>query len=343
MKNRLRKLCRYLPWLLLLLGIDAISALLLWIADINSFFILAPLILIMTVLIFVSIAFILDRAEQKKEQAFEAFLNNPDKWQEENLLKAASVSDSDSIRKLGEVLREKQEACQKADAEAEDYEEYVEAWAHEIKTPLSLLTMILDNQSDVIPASTNFKLDYIRNQIQEQISQILYYARLKSAHKSYLFEFVDLRMCMEEILEDYRMLLEEKQFLICEQLFHTEVFTDRRGIQFLLSQIISNAIKYSSDHPKLTIILEQSEAEETDILRIRDNGIGVKACDLPYIFQKGFTGDSENHRNKATGMGLYLSKKMADDLNIRLEVWSEWGKGFEISMFFPKIKKSRSR
>lgn len=59
---------------------------------------------------------------------------------------------------------------------------------------------------------------------------------------------------------------------------------------------------------------------------------------LPYIFQKGFTGDSTDSRKKATGMGLYLTKKMADDLNLQLEAESQWGEGFAISIIFPRVQ-----
>ena len=103
----------------------------------------------------------------------------------------------------------------------------------------------------------------------------------------------------------------------------------------MLGQIVSNSIKYSSDSPMLTISMIHSET--TDVLSVEDNGIGVKKYDLPYIFQKGFTGDSTDSRKKATGIGLYLVKKMADDLNLRLEATSQWGKGFKIVIFFPKL------
>ena len=80
------------------------------------------------------------------------------------------------------------------------------------------------------------------------------------------------------------------------------------------------------------------DSETADILSVEDNGIGVKKYNLPYIFQKGFTGDSTDSRKKATGMGLYLVKKMADDLNLHLEAASQWGKGFKIVIFFPKLR-----
>ena len=78
--------------------------------------------------------------------------------------------------------------------------------------------------------------------------------------------------------------------------------------------------------------------EESEILNIPDNGTGVKSYDLPYIFQKGFTGDSTDSRKKATGMGLYLTKKMAGDLNLKLEAESRWGEGLTISIVFPKVE-----
>lgn len=216
-----------------------------------------------------------------------------------------------------------------------DYEEYVEGWAHEAKTPLSLLTMLLDNRIDEISPSLQTKLDYVRSQLQENVTQMLYYARLKSSTKDYRFEDVNLNDCLGEVLEDYAPLLEEKQFVILNKLQSETVYTDRRGLQFMLGQIVSNSIKYSSDSPMLTISMIHSET--ADVLSVEDNGIGVKKYDLPYIFQKGFTGDSTDSRKKATGIGLYLVKKMADDLNLRLEATSQWGKGFKIVIFFPKL------
>ena len=165
---------------------------------------------------------------------------------------------------------------------------------------------------------------------------MLYYARLKSSTKDYRFEDVNLNDCLGEVLEDYAPLLEEKQFVILNKLQSETVYTDRRGLQFMLGQIVSNAIKYSSDSPMLTISMIHSET--ADVLSVEDNGIGVKKYDLPYIFQKGFTGDSTDSRKKATGIGLYLVKKMADDLNLRLEATSQWGKGFKIVIFFPKLR-----
>ena len=217
-----------------------------------------------------------------------------------------------------------------------DYEEYVEGWAHEAKTPLSLLTMLLDNRGDELAPSLQMKLDYVRSQFQEDVTQILYYARLGSSTKDYRFELVDLEDALNEVLEDYAPLLEEKQFLIEKKnLVGETVYTDRRGFQFMIGQIVSNSIKYSTEEPQLSMSLQHMENE--DIFTIADHGTGVKSYDLPYIFQNGFTGDATDSRKKATGMGLYLTKKMADDLKLKLEAESQWGEGMTMRILFPKV------
>lgn len=217
----------------------------------------------------------------------------------------------------------------------QDYEEYVEGWAHETKTPLSLLTMLLDNRQDELSPELYGKLNYVRSQLQEDVTQMLYYARLKSSTKDYRFQHFCLCDLVEDVLEDYLPLLEEKAFGIQNSLLDEQVFTDSRGLRFILGQIISNSIKYAGADPELCIYVQCLQTET--VLHIQDNGTGVKPCDLPYIFQKGFTGDSTDSQKKATGMGLYLAKKMVDDLNLKLDAHSKWGEGFEIILTFPVV------
>ena len=335
MKQFWRIIERYYPWLLLLLGVDCFCSIILWISDIQAFQTLIGLVVLTSIFLFSAILFVLNKRENTHMELFRDFLSDPTICNEERLLSVISREEGESVRLLASVLQEhKNESSSMADA-LRDYEEYVEGWAHEAKTPLSLLTMLLDNRIDEISPSLQAKLDYVRSQLQENVTQMLYYARLKSSTKDYRFEDVNLNDCLGEVLEDYAPLLEEKQFVILNKLQFETVYTDRRGLQFMLGQIVSNSIKYSSDSPMLTISMIHSET--ADVLSVEDNGIGVKKYDLPYIFQKGFTGDSTDSQKKATGIGLYLVKKMADDLNLRLEATSQWGKGFKIVIFFPKL------
>ena len=231
---------------------------------------------------------------------------------------------------MADTLYQKQAEIGKLNSLLAEYEDYVEKWAHEIKLPLSLLSLLLDNQSDQLPKDTAFKLDYVKNQIQGNVSQILFYYRVKSEKNDFLFEDLDLEECIQDLLENFDPLLKEKNFTIQLENIQGTCYTDQRSFEFILSQILANALKYSSDKPKLSISI--SKDKEHTALIIRDNGCGVKACDLPHIFEKGFTGDSGDTRKKSTGMGLYLVKQLADALKIEITVKSEWMQGFEITL-----------
>lgn len=335
MKNSLKYLLRYTPWLLLLLGVDAFTALLLWLADVQAFYAMMTVIILFTILLFSALCYVLVRLEKRKESVFLDFLNNPDEYHEELLLKTVGQLQKEHILLIGRVLREKQSACISLLEQWNDYEEYVESWAHEVKIPLSLLTLLLDNRREELSSAMAFKLDHIRNRMQESVDQMLFYARLKSTRKDYLFEYIPVHACIEELLDDYRPLLEEKNFRIQFDMSDETVYSDRRGLRFLLGQLISNSIKYCDGQPELHF--QSSHKDNYYVLSVRDNGIGVRSCDLPYIFEKGFTGDSGEDRKKATGMGLYLVKEIAKDLNLSLHVNSEWRKGFEMQVSFPVV------
>ena len=330
MKQNLKYLATYLPWLLVLLVFDLFTAILLWLSDVRMFQALILLYLLATVLLFFILSLLLIRKERKKSAAYKAFIANPKIDTELELLRLSTVSEKESLEEIANALYQKQAEIGKLNSLLADYEDYVEKWAHEIKLPLSLLSLLLDNQSDQLPKDTAFKLDYVKNQIQENVSQILFYYRVKSEKNDFLFEDVDLEECIQELLENFDPLLREKKFTIKVENIQGICYTDQRSFEFILSQILANSLKYSSDKPELKISMSKDKGRTS--LIIRDNGCGVKACDFPHIFEKGFTGDSGETRKKSTGMGLYLVKQLADALKIEITVKSEWMQGFEITL-----------
>lgn len=336
MKRNGSHLRQYLPWLGLLLGVDALAVLLLWLADARAFAAMAAVIVLATVFLFAGVCAVLCARSKRREQSFTAFLTTPDAAHEQALCRLLSPAESRSAHLLGETLRAQQQTIAQLQAQMDDYENYVELWAHEVKTPLALLTLVLDNRRDTLPEAVGFKLDYVRNRVQAFIDQMLYYARLRGARRDYRFERLTLRGCIDEVLDDYRPLLEEKGFRVELRPTDETVFTDRRGLCFLLGQVVSNSVKYALDAPVLTFSLENGGT--ATVLSIRDNGPGVRVCDLPYVFEKGFTGDSGHEKNKATGMGLYLAREVAKDLGLTLTAASDWGAGFEVRVTFPVVE-----
>lgn len=331
MKNRVKYLAAYLPWLFILLAFDAFTIILLWLSDIRIFKALIVFIILATLVIFSITSILLIKKEEKKISSYKAFLAHPDKNTELELLRQASKVEQEYFKEMISAFYQKQYDIEKVKSLLTEYEEYVETWAHEIKLPLSLLSLVLDNQNENLPKDLLFKLDHVKNQIQNNVYQILYYYRIKSDKKDFLFEDIDLQESIYGVLDEFKPLLEEKQFEIRIKGFHGKTYTDNRSFQFIISQIISNSLKYSTENPKLDISMEK--LDEKKVLTIKDNGCGVKACDLPYIFEKGFTGESGETRKKSTGMGLYLVKQLSDALQIDIKVKSDWMKSFEISLF----------
>jgi signal transduction histidine kinase len=181
-----------------------------------------------------------------------------------------------------------------------------------------------------------YKIEYIRARLSGSVDQMLQYARIKGERKDYLFEKLSLREVIDEVVEEYRPLLLEKNFTVINKVKDETIFADKCGLSYMLGQFVSNSIKYSADDPRLEFYIEAD-----DRLIVEDNGIGVKKCDLPYIFERGFTGDSGRVRSKATGMGLYLAAKIAEDMNFELNVSSETGKGFRIVVQYPNVEQGR--
>lgn len=337
MKNNWIMIKKYLPWLWVLLAMDLFFCILLWIADVNALKVLSMVLILISVISYLSILLIVIQHEKRYKKIFEEYIISPTEQNEEALIGISSETDKEIIRKLGYALKEKDSINNQMITRIVDYEEYVESWAHEIKTPISLLTILLDNHGDEIPNNISIKMDYIRNRMQEYVDQILFYARLKGEKKDYYFEKFPLSEIVNDILEDYSPLLEEKRFNVKTENLEITIYSDKRSLKFMLSQIISNSIKYTKNEevPELDIYCKM--IDDKDILIIRDNGIGVKACDLPYIFEKGFTGDLGENRKKATGMGLYLAKEIAGHLNLQLDTKAEWQNGFEMKIIFPKL------
>lgn len=337
MIDRLNLIKKYCPWLLMIFGMNAGFCLLFWIADVESFKILLFTILICSILFFTIVLVVVMHHEIKRQEAIKNFLEAPTEINEQNILALFCKADRNIIRMLGETLRKEKYRQEELWMRVIDYEEYVEAWAHETKIPISLLILLLDNHSDEMPGSIANRMDYIRNRMQEYVDQMLFYARLKSEKTDLYFEQISLEECVQDILEDYQPLLEEKNFAVTLEALEADVFSDKRGLRFILSQIVSNSIKYSRKDVTPSLEIKYQIYETENVLSIVDNGIGVKKCDLPYIFEKGFTGDSGENRKKATGMGLYLVHEFAKRLKLELDVESKWMKGFVLKIKFPKV------
>ncbi len=214
----------------------------------------------------------------------------------------------------------------------EEYKEYIELWIHEVKIPIAVSKMIIENHKNEITKSIDEELDKVENYTE----QALYYARSNAVEKDYIITKTNLKEIINgAILKNKSTLLNERVTLELKDL-EQEVYTDSKWATFIVNQIIQNAIKYSKEEDKKIEIFAKAKNDKV-ILYIKDNGIGIKNGEITRVFERGFTG--ENGRRigqKSTGIGLYLCKKLCDKLCLGIELNSKKDEGTEVRIIFPK-------
>lgn len=208
-----------------------------------------------------------------------------------------------------------------------EYQEYVESFVHEIKTPISALSLALENNND-------FRLKQEVDKINQLVEQMLYYARSENTEKDYFVKEIQLAEIIHSVILKYRhYMLNKKITLNVHDLDHI-VITDEKWLVFIISQIIQNSIKYLDKDKKEIEVWGENSNNYINLI-IKDNGCGIKESDLVRIFEKGFTGTNRK-KGYSTGMGLYLTKKLCDKLGLKLQIQSKEKEFTKLTIIFPK-------
>ncbi|MBU5675272.1 sensor histidine kinase [Alkaliphilus sp. MSJ-5] len=326
------------PWILLLCISDVFFLFLAWLAYPETFGLLVGIMVIFSVISIVFGMLLVCKKQAKQNKAFYDFLREPSPEHECQLIESIGDSRKEEVNYLANKLRMQNDQLDDAKLQSINYEEFIESWVHEIKTPISLATFVLENRKEEMSKLVYQRLEHARINISDDVEQILFYARLQASHVDYRLESVSLNLCCEDVRLELQALLEEKEVTVISQMEDVPIVSDKKTLQFIFTQILVNAVKYSNEEIESFIWLKTGfdSVENRYYLRISDNGIGVLNSDLPFIFDKGFTGDNPN-RSQSTGIGLYLVKKLCDELQIEIEVESEYRKGFAIQLLFPII------
>lgn len=326
------------PWILLLCISDIFFLFLAWLAYPETFGLLVGIMVIFSVISIVFGMLLVWKKQSKQNRAFYDFIREPSPEHECRLIESIGDSHKEEVNYLANKLRIQNDQLDDAKLQSINYEEFIESWVHEIKTPISLATFVLENRKEEMSKLVYQRLEHARINISYDVEQILFYARLQASHVDYRLERVSLNLCCEDVRLELQALLEEKEVTVISQMEDVPIVSDKKTLQFIFTQILVNAVKYSNEEIESFIWLKTGfdSVENRYYLRISDNGIGVLNSDLPFIFDKGFTGDNSN-RSQSTGIGLYLVKKLCDELQIEIEVESEYGKGFTIRLLFPII------
>lgn len=246
------------------------------------------------------------------------------------------------IRRSNGSVIEKIHAAEEA---KRDYREYMESLVHEIKAPITSISLMCENHkndfiyevSDENPCEPMGVI--IRNISQENmkienfVDRALYYARSDEVYKDYFIQETDLEEVAAEVVgrNKYYFIQNGMQVEIdCKD----HAFTDKKWIGFILNQILQNSMKYKKEVNAKIRIYTEKRAKGVQMV-VEDNGIGIKQAELSRIFEKNFTGTNGREKERATGMGLYLCEKLSTKLGIGIHAESEEGDFTRIILEFP--------
>lgn len=224
--------------------------------------------------------------------------------------------------------------------------DYYSMWVHQIKTPISAMKLLLEAEREELgqlmcdeePQATltelSDNLDSFEDElfrIEEYVSMALQYQRVSSTENDFVLEKVSLDGVIRDTIKKYAKIMIRRHIGINYSGTKKQVYTDEKWLAFILEQVLSNAIKYT---PKGFVTIETAEEKDRFFITIKDTGIGIKAEDLPRVFEKGYTGYNGHADKKATGIGLYLCRQMADKLGHTIRMESELGKGTKVWIGF---------
>ncbi|UOQ45943.1 sensor histidine kinase [Halobacillus salinarum] len=204
------------------------------------------------------------------------------------------------------------------------------SWIHEVKTPLTAMHLMIERMED---QKTKEQLTYEWLRIHLLLDRQLHQERMPVITNDLYIEKVDLQTLAAEEITPLRSWCRQKGIGFDLHLESREVLSDAKWLAFILRQLLTNAVKYSTQND---IQINSYEEDGKIHLNIRDKGRGIYPQDLPRIFEKGFTSTAQHQDNASTGMGLYLTKKIADLLLIAITVSSTPGKGTSFLLTFPK-------
>ncbi len=220
---------------------------------------------------------------------------------------------------IAEIDENRLEIINKKDKSYLDMVDYYTTWAHQIKTPIAAMRLILQTQRSEV----NDELLEQLFKTEQYVEMVLQYLRLDELNSDLLFKKYSLDDIVKQAVRKYSMLFIRKKIKLNYEDLNCYVITDEKWLVFVVEQILSNSLKYTSSG-EISIYMDANQA---DTLIIEDTGIGIEAEDMARVFEKGFTGYNGRADKKSTGIGLHLCRQILKKLSHTIEIESEIGKG----------------
>ena len=198
--------------------------------------------------------------------------------------------------------------------------DYYTLWTHQIKTPIAAMRLLLQEEE-----THTGELEQELFKIEQYADMALQYQRLESLSSDWQLESCSLDGILRQALKKMATPFIRRRISLEFDGTGATVLTDEKWLTFVVEQLLSNALKYTPPGGRITLYLE---ADKT--LVVEDNGIGIRAEDIPRIFERGFTGFNGRMDKKSTGIGLYLCRRILSRLSHTIAIESRPGEGTRV-------------
>ncbi|KAA9272336.1 sensor histidine kinase [Streptococcus anginosus] len=206
--------------------------------------------------------------------------------------------------------------------------DYYTLWVHQIKTPIAASKLLVQ---DLQEQTFKNQLEQELFKIDSYTNLVLQYLRLESFHDDLVVEKENIEDLVKEVVKKYTLFfIQQGLSLNLHDLNHT-VITDKKWFLVILEQVLSNSLKYTKQG-SIEIFFQE------DTLHMKDTGLGIQNSDLLRVFERGFSGYNGRLTHQSSGLGLYLSKKIADKLGHELHLHSVVGEGTTVMITFKEKK-----
>lgn len=288
---------------LLLLVVILVFDSLLMLCNIDTSLIIYPNVIVLFIII-VYIFFDYYKYKNKHELLTKGFYEDNDCLYDEDYQKI--------INELEAKIRQLETNNHKVKKEMSDY---YSLWVHQIKTPISAMQLTLENEDSQLSRKLMLELLYI----EQYVDMVLTYQKLSDG-SDYVFEENELDVMIKDTIRYLRLEFIERKISLKYEPINRTIITDKKWFEFVLKQLISNALKYTRKG-SIEIYLEDN------CLCIKDDGIGIKESDLKRIFERGYTGSNGHDNKNSSGIGLYLCTNIVSNLGLKLSATSSIGLG----------------
>ena len=217
------------------------------------------------------------------------------------------------------LFEERRRFLSEADKSRKEMVDYYTMWAHQIKTPIAAMGLLLQERGE-----EKGELSEELFRIEQYVEMVLSYLRLESMSSDLLLKRYELDGIVRKAIRKYARIFIRKKLTLSYEGLSCQVLTDEKWLSFVLEQLLSNALKYT-ERGQVSIFMEWP-----GVLVVADTGIGIRKEDLPRVFDRGFTGYNGREENRSTGIGLYLCKRIMGKLGHSLWLESEPGEGTKV-------------